>query len=143
MTLKQRPRSVAAGLLLLLVVIALGVAASARGDRLFYRVERLEPVSVEVNTPSGVADPLVLTVMVAWDEDDYCSGQLRPVVTETATEIVVETVENWEYLLPGSGCAGLGSANGQAWASATLREPPGQRTVRRGSDGAVLPVAAR
>ena len=120
MTWRQRPRWVVTGVLLV-VVVALGVAAGARGDRLFYRVERLEPVAVEVNPLSGVADPLALTVFVAWDEDDYCSGQLRPVVTETATEIIVETVENWEYLLVGSGWAGLGSADGQAWTSAMLQ----------------------
>lgn len=135
-------RALQAAVAVLVLLVAAGLAgAGYLGDgplpgRLGHERQTLTPVAVAELGEGG--DPLVVNVLVPWPKDGWCSGQFTVTATESATEVRVGQVRS--DVLRGGGCAGLGTADGRAYAGLQLRQPLGRRLVVRASDGAELPV---
>ena len=88
--------------------------------------------------PSG--DPLALVVLFRWPHDGFCAGQFTVSTKETDSQVRVGEVTSVEH--SSGSCAGLGTLNGWAGATVTLKKPLGQRSVVRDSDGQPLNVVS-
>lgn len=99
---------------------------------------RRAPQAVHLLGEGG--DPDVVMVGVRYAKDGYCSGQFTVRATETVTEVRIDDVVNREMRFGGA-CAGLGTADGMAWAELRLAAPLGQRRAVRAADGVELPIS--
>jgi len=114
--------------------------AGPLASKLEVSVSEVTPVAFAEPRPGG--DPLVISVLIPWSEDGYCSGQFTVSAIQTDQEVRVSPVTS-RVLRGVAGCAGLGTVKGMATAELTLEYPLGQRRVIRASDGTPLPRDTR
>ena len=105
---------------------------------------RYEHQIVETPAPAPVAyqrtdDPRVIALAIPWNQSGWCVGEFGARIKESSDEVRVSVVDRAQR--GGGACAGVGTLNHLAYAYGTLKQPVGNRSVVRDSDGRALPDA--